>query len=188
MGIQLLCCWPGLASLWYRGVPRALLLAILFCWAISLLLLATFVWPGWFDAWVIRCSWVGALVVWLVASVKNHLNFQRLVGHADDRAQTAFVQAQAEYLKANWFEAEAILLDLLQEFPRDAEATLLLVGVLRHTQRWQPALRRLEQLEMLETAGPWRFEIQRERAIIQSRMAAAKETALLEVVSDYGDV
>lgn len=109
------------------------------------------------------------------------------MGTPDSSSQSAFILAQTEYLKGNWFEAEAILLEILQDFPRDAEAMLLLVGVLRHTERWQPALRRLDQLEMLDTASPWRFEINRERKIIQTRMAATQETALLEVVSDSNE-
>jgi hypothetical protein len=184
MGIQVLCCWPGLASLWHRGVPRSLLLAVLCCWAVGLLLLATFVWPDWIDAWIVRSCWLLALVAWIAGSVRSHLNFSRMMGRPDDNAQSAFVQAQNEYLKGNWFEAEAILLDILHDFPRDAEAMLMLVGVLRHTQRWQPALRRLDQLELLDTAAPWRFEILHERKIIQNRISETQEAALMEVVSD----
>lgn len=184
MGIQLVCCWPGLASLWYRAVPRSLLIAVLFCWTVGLLLLATFVWPDWIDAWVVRAGWALVSIAWIASTIRCHLSFGQLMGGPDDKATTNFVQAQSEYLKGNWFEAEALLLELLNDFPRDAEALLLLVGVLRHSQRWQPALRRLDHLETLETAEPWRFEIQRERKLIQSRMSQTQETALLEVVTD----
>jgi len=180
MGIHLLCCWPGLAALWYRGIQRGLLLAVLFSWIVCLLLLATFVWPMWFHVWVIRLAWILVGVAWILGTVQSHWTLGRLIGNPDRKSQSAFVQAQAEYLKGNWFEAEAILLDLLQDFPRDAEALLLLVGVLRHTKRWQPAIRRLDQLELLDTSIPWRFEILRERRIIEACMAQSLQTEIVE--------
>lgn len=175
MGINPICCWPGLAGLWYRGVSRSLLLAVLFSWLVSLLILATFVWPMWFQVWLVRLSWLAVSSSWLVSVLWSHWTLGRLIGSSDKDAQGAFVQAQEEYLRGNWFEAEAILLDLLQQFPRDAEALLLLVGVLRHTQRWQPALRRLDQLDTLDTAAPWKFEILRERKMIETRLAQVQQ-------------
>jgi predicted Zn-dependent protease len=96
-----------------------------------------------------------------------------LVGLPDSKAHAVFEEAQAQYLQGNWFEAEALLLDLLDKFPKDAEALLLLIGVLRHTQRWQPALRRLDQLQSLDTAAGWHFEIIRERQIVEKRFREA---------------
>ncbi len=52
-------------------------------------------------------------------------------------AKDSFLAAQVDYLAGNWFEAEAKLLQILHEYPRDAESHLLLVGVLRHTRRFQ---------------------------------------------------
>lgn len=184
MGIQILCCWPGLAALWIRGVPRSLLLAVLFSWAVCLLLLATFVWPDWIQAWIVRSSWVVFGATWLASCVQSHLGLRNLVGNSDDRTHLAFSEAQVEYLKGNWFEAEAILLEILQKYPRDAEALLMLVGVLRRTQRWQPAMRRLEQLQTLDTAAVWQFEIRQERKFIEGKLAEVQESALLQVVSD----
>lgn len=173
MGIHLVCCWPGLAAAWCRGNPRSLVAALLFSWSICLLLLATFVWPEWLGIWLVRAAWVVAAATWLGTTIFNHLGFSRLMGRPDNQSQSSFESAQQEYLRGNWFEAEALLLDLLEKFPRDAEALLLLVGVLRHTQRWQPALRRLDLLESLDTSGPWRFEIRRERQIVERRLTEA---------------
>lgn len=169
MGFQLFCCWPGLAALWYRGNSRSLLAALFFCWVVCMALLATFVWPQWLNQWVVRSVWGILAVVWFASFIKSHLGFARLIGKPDNQSQSDFEQAQQQYLQGNWFETEAILLNLLDKFPRDAEALLLLVGVLRHTQRWQPALRRLDQLESLDTAANWRFEITRERHIVEKR-------------------
>ncbi len=91
----------------------------------------------------------------------------------DDR----FSRAQAEYLKGNWFEAESLLHAILADTPRDAEAQLLLVSVLRHSRRWAAALRRLEQLELLDTSARWRFEIHRERQLILKRQQEHTETS-----------
>jgi hypothetical protein len=173
MGFQLVCCWPGLAALWWRGNVRSLMAALLFTWLICLLLLATFHWPEWFGIWGVRLCWIIASIIWVTSFVRSHLGFSSLIGKPDSQSQTAFEAAQQQYLQGNWFEAEAILLDLLDKFPRDAEALLLLIGVLRHTQRWQPALRRLDQLESLDTAANWHYEIVRERQIVEKRFAEA---------------
>lgn len=176
MGINLICCWPGLAALWYRGIPRGLLLAVLFCWSGCLLLLATFLWPLWLNGWIVTLGWAILVVAWVSSTFHSHWTLGLLLGNPNEKVQKAFVQAQEEYLRGNWFESEAILLDLLSQCPRDAEALLLLVGVLRHTKRWQPAIRRLDQLELLDTAAPWRYEIFRERELIETRRAEPAET------------
>lgn len=87
----------------------------------------------------------------------------------------AFTQAQEEYLRGNWFAAEARLLAILHAESRDVEALLLLISVLRQTRRWQPALRRLKQMELLDGSHPWRHEIAREKGLIERAIAAASE-------------
>lgn len=171
MGFNLMCCWPGLAGLWYRGLTRGLFLAVLCCWLVSLLLLASFLWPLWLHGWIVKLGWAIAFGGWLASTAHSHWTLGNLLGNPNEKAKKAFVQAQEEYLRGNWFESEAILLDILSDCPRDAEALLLLVGVLRHTKRWQPAIRRLDQLELLDTSAPWRFEILRERQLIEARLA-----------------
>lgn len=169
--MHLVCCWPGLAELWCRGSTRALVAAVAFTWVTCLVLLATFVWPEWLGTWMTRLLWLAILATWLFSLARSHMGYAKLIGKSDKKAHEAFQKAQEEYLRGNWFDAEAILLELLEKYPRDAEATLLLIGVLRHTQRWQPALRRLETLQSLDTSAPWRFEILRERQILEKRFA-----------------
>ncbi len=84
--------------------------------------------------------------------------------------------AQTQYLQGNWFEAEAILLDLTKSDPGDMAAGLLLVGVLRHTHRQAAALRHLEQLCLYDAAAAWRFEIEREKQLI-SQATESPESA-----------
>ena len=174
-GIRVACLWPGLAGAWYRGVLASLFMAIVAAWGACFLLLATFVWPEWIGLGFVRLLWLAAFFVWLGVAIRDHWRVGKwLVSQTLD--SEALAAAQAEYLRGNWFEAEAKLLDVVHCQPRDAEALLLLAGVLRHTRRWQPALRRLNQLELLDTAAPWRFEIAREKKFIEKEIAAEMPT------------
>ncbi|MEZ6136008.1 MAG: hypothetical protein R3C53_13995 [Pirellulaceae bacterium] len=171
-GIRATCWWPGLAGAWHRGMGRSLVFAIAFAWLLCVLLLATWVWPDWCSPWLVRGLWMITIVVWGVTTVVSHVRFGSLVDTTSAEDLEGFERAQGEYLCGNWFEAEAILLDIIHRQPRDAEALLLLVGVLRQTKRWRPALRRLNQLELLDTAATWRFEIVSEKKIIEREIAA----------------
>ncbi|QDV27152.1 hypothetical protein Q31a_55390 [Aureliella helgolandensis] len=177
------CLWPGFVAAWYQGVARGLFVATLFAWTLCVLLLATFIWPEWLALSLVRGLWVVVLVVWGVESVRNYWRLQSLLKPESAESQTAFSKAQSEYLHGNWFEAEALLLEIVHQNPRDAEALLLLVGVLRHSRRWQPALRRLKQLELLDTAARWHFEMQREMQLIDREMAREQEQAVEELAT-----
>lgn len=185
------CFWPGLAWAWWQGSARGLLIAVGFGWTLSILLLATFVWPNWFSPRIVALTWVALLFFWVVEIVRSNWTLRKLKTHGlpinnDQR----FARAQEEYLRGNWFEAESLLHELLRDAPRDAEAHLLLVGVLRHCRRWNAAQRKLEQLETLDTAARWRFEIQRERQLLEKRRAATaasetdQETSLPQPASE----
>lgn len=173
---RMACFWPGLASAWYRGNTTSLAIAIFSTWVLGLLLLATCVWPEWVSVGVLRGLWLLSFVVWVGATIRSQWQFARLMQVSKPlEAKDNFVLAQTDYLAGNWFEAEAKLLQILHDFPRDAESQLLLVGVLRHTRRFRPALRRLAHLESLDSSARWRFEITRERAIIERRIAEELE-------------
>ncbi len=170
--IRPVCLVPGLPHAWYRGNTRGLAYALAFTWSASILLLATFVWPEWIGTNFTRFLWFVLGMWWCWQTLANHWNLSKLFQEGKTPANDQrFQHAQDEYLRGNWFEAEAILLAVLADYPRDAEAQLLLVSVLRHTRRWNPALRRLQQLELLDTANPWRFEILEERKRIEKLRA-----------------
>lgn len=117
------------------------------------------------------------LIFWMVECFRSNWHFGNM--HADAgpvAGDNRFAQAQIEYLKGNWFGAESLLHAILADAPRDAEAQLLLVSVLRHSRRWAAALRRLEQLELLDTSARWRFEIRRERQLILRRQQEHTES------------
>lgn len=174
--LRLMCFWPGLPNAWIQGNLRALVACICFGWVTSILLLATFVWPEWLSQLGYNGLGIGAVIVWFVGSAHNHWNLSTWLAPPEHDDGGAFEQAQDHYLKGDWFEAEAKLLSIVAENPRDAEAQLLLAGVLRHTARWQAALRRLDQLEFLQAAANWRFEIQRERALVERGIAEEAES------------
>ncbi len=184
---RLTCFWPGLSAAWYRGNTSSLAIAVVSTWVLALLLLATFVWPQWVSTLALRGLWLLAMVIWVAASARSQWQFSRLMQVSKPlEAKDHFLLAQTDYLAGNWFEAEAKLLQILHDFPRDAESQLLLIGVLRHTRRFKPALRRLTHLLTLDSSARWSYEINRERAIIEQRIAEElKEQA--EVTEELGE-
>ena len=177
MGLRVICLWPGLPGAWLRGQVPQLAWAVAWGWASSMLLLATFVWPYWFSPIVNRLLWFTFIVAWCCLVAWEHWRFRGWFTLVKPQATEAFSAAQAEYLKGNWFAAEAGLLAILHEKSDDADALLLLVSVLRRTRRWQPASRRLQQLELLDAAAKWHHEIARERRLLQAGLLEVESTA-----------
>lgn len=157
--------WPGLEAAWTRGESRGLLLSVFFAWAICWLLMATFVWPELAISSLVILGWCGFGLTLLVMLIKGLL--QPPKSWSSEDAETLFSAAQHEYLRGNWFESEAKLLQILQQNPEDVSAALLLVGVLRQTSRFAPALRRIEQLELLDATRAWQFEVAQEKRLIE---------------------
>ena len=89
----------------------------------------------------------------------------------DDRG--LFIQAQAEYLKGHWFEAETLLRRILRHCSRDADALLMLATLYRRTKRWDEARRQLDRLDRLDGSRKWRLEIAQERERLR-KLAAGK--------------
>lgn len=174
--MTILCLWPGLAAAWINGDLRGLVLSVGFGWATSLLIMATFVWPQWISPFLVNTLWIAHAIFWFAETGRSLWTFKSISKPETVAQSPAFLEAQEHYIRGNWFDAEALLLNIIQETPRDAEAQLLLASALRHTKRWQAALRRLEQLEFLQAASNWRFEIQQERSLIKRAIAEEAET------------
>jgi hypothetical protein len=68
---------------------------------------------------------------------------------------------------------------LLRRVSGDVQARLLLATLLRRTKRWSEAREQLAELDRLEAAASWEFEIAGE----QERLAEAEEQATMEVGS-----
>lgn len=164
----LTCLWPGLPELWWRGRLSALPLAVGFAIGLNALLLLRFIYPYWLDPFLVRAAcWLG-LIGWAVWTIKS---FKELPALLAPRAVTEepdrFAEAQIEYLRARWDQAESLLLGILSIEPRDPPALLLLSGVYRHTQRVDSASLLMEELRRLEISDTWQIEIDAELSRIQ---------------------
>jgi predicted Zn-dependent protease len=115
-------------------------------------------------------AWI--VVVWFwVAGLRAGGALAAAVARAntpgDEESLTQFRQAQLEYLKGHWVEAESQLRRLLARTPGDVEAWLLLASVQRRTERPDEARRSLKALVELSGSAIWAEEVQRELAKIQ---------------------
>jgi len=166
--------WPGLPALWRQGSWQGLIQAIAFALLLNTLILCTYGWS--------EISWVGFRVVgWLLvggwwgwAAWRTGQTWHELA--AAGESADVFPNAQREYLKGNWFQAEQLLMRLLQRNNSDVDARLLLVTLLRHTKRRAAAAEQLRRLEKTDGAEKWRLEIHRE----WTRLTAPEESEQLQ--------
>ncbi len=154
--------WPGLSRLWQRGDLTALGMAIAFAVLLNLVLLASFVRSD--GAWKSWCGygWAALVAFWALGvwhAARHHASSGDFHGH---NQQDLFIQAQAEYLRGHWVEAQALLEQLIGRNPEDIEAQLLLSSVYRRSRRIELSRRQLRRLCTFEEAARWRFEIERE--------------------------
>jgi predicted Zn-dependent protease len=133
-------------------------------------LVTTFVWPQLVSRQI--PGWLTPMAAWIVVVwfwVAGFRAGARLVAEIVRRSQpleaqaTQFLrQAQREYLKGHWFEAEAHLHDLLHDSPGDVEALLLLASIQRRARRPSEGRQTLSELAELNGSGKWAEEVQRE--------------------------
>ena len=182
---RLTCLWPGLPKLWYAGDRVGLGMAVVFSLAANGLLIVSFSGAGvtershvsMFGSWL-GWSWVLFLAVW-IGCVVTQARQSALAANAVEpwhpqedakRASLAalFQDAQVAYLGRNWVSAETLVRSLLHEQSRDVESRLLLVSILRETQRFDEALRELKWIEETDGSGFWIQEVRRERQRIET--------------------
>jgi hypothetical protein len=174
----ILCLWPGLPQLWLVGARSGLALAIGFAALLDLLLLTSLLWTEWVEGAFRVAGWTAVAVLWSVSIVTGRRWSQdHLSNTARPREEDLFPRALGEYLKGNWYEAEAACKNLLRRVSGDVQARLLLATLLRRTQRWPEAREQLAMLSRLEAAASWEFEIADEL----ERLAEAEEQAIVEV-------
>ncbi len=159
--------WPGLAALWLRGSRRGLFVAGAFAVALNLALITTFVWPQLLGRglppWVVpTAAWVLVLWFWVVSARAS----ARIVAEERSRntppnqaATDLLCQAQTQYLKGHFSQADALLARLLIQSPGDMEARLLAASICRHTARRDEAMQRLAELSTFPAATQWQVEI-----------------------------
>lgn len=171
--------WPGLPQLlqgnWW-GFGWALVGAVL----LNLAILTTFVWKEWVGEWAKPVLWGGIVLLWSGAALGSTIAWNRLrpamANPSTAPSNALFAEAMEFYLQGQWFEAEKRWVQLLRQNPRDVEARLMIATLLRHTRRWEEALRQLDQLERLEASQAWALEIHRERALIHQAKAQSTPT------------
>lgn len=161
----LTCLWPGLARLWLRGETTGLALAVAFTAGLNLALVSTFVWTETLSLTARNVVWVVLAVAWVFSAWRNLRNLPQLASLPSAYAeQDLFQQAQTEYLKGHWVEAESILERIVRNFPQDVDARLMLATLQRHTSRLEEASRQLKALSRLPASQKWYLEISRELA------------------------
>jgi hypothetical protein len=158
--------WPGLPQLWKRGSWTALVYAVAFAGVVNAIVLFSLVWTELLPPVFRNTMWLMVAVVWVGSAVFSWLGGRDETTRPDGRTgrqPDAFPEALEHYLRGNWFEAECVLEGLLRRNPRDVEAGLLMVSLLRHTGRFDEAAGRLDRLERFEESGKWELEMGRER-------------------------
>jgi len=156
------------------------MLATAFALLVNGLLAATFVWTAWLDPRLRMVSWIGLGAVWLLALVaarwgvgvdwvvgRRWSKLQRRAGLPDGYCEgmssdDLFREAQTQYLRGNYLQAETMLCHLADRPEGDVDAQLMLVTLCRHTGRLEESADRLRRLELLDDAGKWQEEIQGE--------------------------
>jgi hypothetical protein len=168
--------WPGLARIYSQGAWQGLAWAVGFTALVNLALVATFVHETLLPVPTRSVLWMALAVVWLV-SFAGPSGWARKGKQARplDPDDPRFQQALDHYLRANWFEAEKELKELLQEEPRDLDARLMLATLYRHTWRLDEAAEELEALGLFEGTEKWELEIHREWELLREARARQAE-------------
>ncbi len=167
--------WPGLPTVLASGSWLGLAWAAVFAVLINLLLLASLWWPELFPSQVRNGMWLATAVFWCGATVASLRALRPTNPEEESAAEATFGDATKLYLRADWFGAERILLDLLRKNPRDGDAGLMLATLWRHTGRFGEALQQLGRLELLDGARKWMLEIHQERKHLEEASAATEE-------------
>jgi len=164
--------WPGLPNLWYRGEIYSLAVSLLFATVLNIALLSTFVWPEWanlvcpvwFSPWFARSLWLLLAIASLWAFGASFFSTSAVrISLPSVECDNLLAVAQSDYLRGQYFEAEATLHRILSSGQEDVEAALLLATVLRRTGRFRQALDCLDRLERLDRSRLWYSEIATER-------------------------
>lgn len=184
--------WPGLTQLWFDGAWWGLGLGCGFAWLACLATVSTFVWYELLDPGPRLAIWAILVATWGV-SVRISLRRLRGMDAPVDGAlaEDLFREAQREYLKGNWIEAEQLLTRLIRTNSNDIDAQLMLVGLLRRTGQWTEASHRLRRLQASEGSEKWSSEIGRERKLLdelfQSKQSTSQTTETTEQTQETPD-
>ena len=158
--------WPGLPQLPRDGRWTALVVAIGAAALLDVVLLASYVWTDWIAPDMRIMGWALLGFTWSGSAVATAWAQRRVAARQDEPGEDCYQEAQVEYLKGNWFEAERLVGRLLRRDNEDLQARLMLSALLRHTQRFDEAGRQIDLLARLEGARGWAPEIHREAELL----------------------
>ena len=154
-----LWCWPGLPGLWRQGRWRSLGVALAFAALLNGPIWAT-VWQpiGLTPVWL-AAAWAQVVGFWVVSAWNSHRELMRLAELPKSQQLDGwYLEAQRDYLRGHWIEAEARLRRVLEHAAGDVEARLLLAAVYRRSGRRDEALEQLRELTFHPRGERWRAE------------------------------
>jgi len=158
-----LCLWPGLPGLWQRGQTRSLGIAVAFSVLVNATIWATVWRPAGVSNGFLAFAWAQVIVAWLISAWNSHRQLRRFWAlPKSQQLDEWFREAQKDYLKGHWIEAEARLRRILEFAPADVESRLLLTSVYRRSGRADEALEQLRELALRPAAERWRAEREQE--------------------------
>jgi len=100
-----------------------------------------------------------------------------------DISDKLFLDARNQYFKGNWFESEAIINQILTESPHDIEARLLLITLLRHTNRIEKSLIQITEIQKWDNVKQWDFEIKRELELLELKLTSQSKSDFSSVAA-----
>lgn len=169
-----LSLWPGLSALWRSGSWRGLAVAVVFAAALNNLLAVTLVWHEVASAGLKWAAWGVLAGAWFVAAVvswrgRDERTDATAAKTSQDSSQDLYPAALNEYLKRNFVAAERLLVEMLENDPRDCAAGLMLATLWRRTDRADDARAELHRLTRLEASAGWQLEIDQELSLLEPR-------------------
>ena len=179
--------WPGLPQIWKRGTWIGLAMAVGFAVLVNLSLMTSLIWSELTGSGMRIVSWALVGLIWLASAVASYgWNRNDAVRRQDPDPKPGQEAPLADglqyYLQKNWFEAERVFRRLLRRNSRDTDARLMLVGLLRHTERFEEATIQLQRLTRIEGSEKWDLEIQQEQRMLN--LAKSKKEESDETISD----
>ncbi|HEX5103816.1 MAG TPA: hypothetical protein VFV87_08405 [Pirellulaceae bacterium] len=182
------CLWPGLLQAWRLGSLWGLGVAMAFAAALNAALIATLVWPRWPIASLpagtaATAAWAGVLGLWILGLRWTSRNWSQLCPprpQADPQLDDWFREAQHEYLKGHWLEAETLVSRILARQPGDCETRLLLASIQRRRGSRDQAQQTLSELQPV--ASKWQWEIEAELTQLNELEAEKNETLTVDAM------
>lgn len=172
--------WPGLPTILSTGSWLGLVWAMGFAALVNLLVLATLWWPELFSVHIRNAVCLLTALYWGGATVASLRALRTMSPEEEAAVEATFGDATELYLRADWFGAERILVDLLARNPRDVDAGLMFATLCRHTGRLEEASQQLDRLELLDGARKWFLEIHQERKRIHEAAQAPQDEIEIE--------